>query len=242
MSAVFQCARCACFFAFAVSGVSRGSKLTTTISKSLPGVNGSALRADESVDCWGQNDFGQAEEQTGPYTYVSAGSGHACALRPDGSADCWGENSSGEADDQPGPYGPYEPGNTTYTFTGFFSPVANPPAVNRLKAGQVIAINFSLDGDFGLGVYDDGYPVSRAVNCVTLTPIGPDTLEWTITFDDPHTWSRPWTFAMNLTHDESQAPFEYACHEGNYGLRNILSVARAEERMRATAIEQAKPR
>jgi hypothetical protein len=71
-----------------------------------------------------------------------------------------------------------------------------------------------------------------------FTPIGPDTLEWAITFDDSHTWARPWTFAMNLTHDESQPPFEYACHEGNYGLRNILSAARAEERMQATAIEQ----
>ena len=72
-----------------------------------------------------------------------------------------------------------------------------------------------------------------------FTPIGPDTLEWAITFDDPQTWSRPWTFAMNLTHDESQPPFEYACHEGNYGLRNILSAARAEERMRASAVEDA---
>lgn len=70
-----------------------------------------------------------------------------------------------------------------------------------------------------------------------FTPIGPDTLEWSITFDDPHTWSRPWTLAMHLTHDESQPPFEYACHEGNYGLRNILSAAREEERQRAIAIQ-----
>jgi hypothetical protein len=62
-----------------------------------------------------------------------------------------------------------------------------------------------------------------------FTPLGPDTLEWSVTFDDPHTWTRPWTFTMNLTHDESQPPFEYACHEGNYGLRNVLSAARAEE-------------
>jgi hypothetical protein len=75
-----------------------------------------------------------------------------------------------------------------------------------------------------------------------FTPIGPDTLEWSITFDDPHTWAKPWTFVMNLTHDETQPPFEYACHEGNYGLRNILSAARAEERMRAIAIEQGKPK
>jgi hypothetical protein len=62
-----------------------------------------------------------------------------------------------------------------------------------------------------------------------FTPLGPDTLEWSVTFDDPRTWERPWTFAMNLTHDESQPLYEYACHEGNYGLRNILAVARAEE-------------
>ncbi len=62
-----------------------------------------------------------------------------------------------------------------------------------------------------------------------FTPLGPDTLEWSVTFDDPHTWTRPWMFAMNLTHDESQPPFEYACHEGNYGLRNMLSIARAEQ-------------
>src|SRR5205823_5855334 len=49
-------------------------------------------------------------------------------------------------------------------------------------------------------------------------PTGPKTLEWSVTLDDPHTWVRPWTFAMNLTRDEKQPPFEYACHEGNYGL------------------------
>jgi hypothetical protein len=63
-----------------------------------------------------------------------------------------------------------------------------------------------------------------------FTPLGPDTVEWSVTLDDPHTWARPWTFAMHLTQDETQPPFEYACHEGNYGLRNILSAARAEER------------
>ena len=62
-------------------------------------------------------------------------------------------------------------------------------------------------------------------------PTAPDTVEWSVTFEDPHTWARPWTFAMNLTKvDDSQRPFEYACHEGNYGMRNILTVARAEEK------------
>jgi hypothetical protein len=63
-----------------------------------------------------------------------------------------------------------------------------------------------------------------------FTPAGPNTTEWSVTLDDPHTWTRPWTYAMSLTKkDQSQQPFEYACHEGNYGLRNILSAARAED-------------
>jgi hypothetical protein len=64
-----------------------------------------------------------------------------------------------------------------------------------------------------------------------FTPTGPASVEWSVTVDDPATWTKPWTFAMNLTKkDATQRPFEYACHEGNYGLRNILSAARAEER------------
>lgn len=66
-----------------------------------------------------------------------------------------------------------------------------------------------------------------------FTPIA-EGLEWSVTLDDPATWTRPWTFAMVLTKkDASQRPFEYACHEGNYGLRNILSAARAEEAAQA---------
>jgi hypothetical protein len=61
-------------------------------------------------------------------------------------------------------------------------------------------------------------------------PVAPDKVEWSVTVEDLTTWTRPWTFAMNLTRDETQDVFEYGCHEGNLGLRNILSAARAEER------------
>jgi hypothetical protein len=61
-------------------------------------------------------------------------------------------------------------------------------------------------------------------------PIGPKAVEWSVTLDDPHTWPRPWTFAMNLTKDSSQSIFEYGCHEGNYGLRDILSAERAADK------------
>jgi hypothetical protein len=62
--------------------------------------------------------------------------------------------------------------------------------------------------------------------------IAPDQIRWTVTLEDPATWTRPWTFSMPLTADDNPVP-SYECHEGNYGLRNILSAARAEERQRA---------
>jgi hypothetical protein len=77
----------------------------------------------------------------------------------------------------------------------------------------------------------------RNANPETLTlverfqRISPDKVRWTVTVDDPATWTRPWTFSLPLTADSNPLPL-YECHEGNYGLKNILSAARAEERNR----------
>jgi len=54
-------------------------------------------------------------------------------------------------------------------------------------------------------------------------------VDWSITFDDSDTWVRPWTFGMQLTRDDSQPVFEYACHEGNEGIQGILKAARIAE-------------
>ena len=64
-----------------------------------------------------------------------------------------------------------------------------------------------------------------------FTATAPDVVDWRVTFEDPNTWTRPWTFSMPLTRvDHTQQIFEYACHEGNLAMRNILSAQRAEER------------
>ena len=63
-----------------------------------------------------------------------------------------------------------------------------------------------------------------------FTRIAPGTVEWTMTLDDPTTWERPWTYSMPMTEDNTQLIFEYACHEGNYGMANLLSAGRAAEK------------
>ena len=63
-----------------------------------------------------------------------------------------------------------------------------------------------------------------------FTPRRAEKVKWSVTIDDPTTWTRPWTFAMPLTANETEPLLAYECHEGNYGLRNILSAARADEK------------
>ncbi|HET9196213.1 MAG TPA: hypothetical protein VFO21_25220 [Vicinamibacterales bacterium] len=75
--------------------------------------------------------------------------------------------------------------------------------------------------------YRNGSPSQKLIE--RFVPTAPGVIEWSMTIDDPQTWVRPWTYAMRLTADPDQPLFEYACHEGNYAMRNILSAARAEE-------------
>jgi hypothetical protein len=58
-----------------------------------------------------------------------------------------------------------------------------------------------------------------------------DTIEYQVTFLDPTTWTAPWTAALELkARPDDAGVFEYACHEGNLGMRNMLSASRHLER------------
>ena len=68
-----------------------------------------------------------------------------------------------------------------------------------------------------------------------FTRVGPETIDYTFTVEDPLAFTQPWTAAAPMTTDHASRGvtagqlWEYACHEGNYGMINILSGARAEE-------------
>jgi hypothetical protein len=61
-----------------------------------------------------------------------------------------------------------------------------------------------------------------------LTRVADDTLHYEFTVDDPTVWTRPWTAAIYWKKSNGES-YEYACHEGNYSLRGMLSALRAEE-------------
>jgi hypothetical protein len=67
-----------------------------------------------------------------------------------------------------------------------------------------------------------------------FTPLGPNTMDYQITIDDPEYYTKPWTASIPMSRVEGPL-YEYACHEGNYGLKNILTGHRAEENEKAGA-------
>ena len=58
--------------------------------------------------------------------------------------------------------------------------------------------------------------------------VAPDTLLYEFTVEDPTTWTKPWSAAIPMLKTEDKI-YEYACHEGNYGMTNLLAGARLEE-------------
>jgi hypothetical protein len=64
-----------------------------------------------------------------------------------------------------------------------------------------------------------------------FTPLSANILQYEVTINDPKTWTKPWKVSFPLRRDSSYQLFEYACHEGNYAMRNTLSGSRADEKV-----------
>jgi hypothetical protein len=66
------------------------------------------------------------------------------------------------------------------------------------------------------------------------TRVDSDTLNYEVTFDDPATWTRPWKVAIPWRKSRGRI-YEYACHEGNYGMIGILNGGREEDKAKEAA-------
>ena len=61
-----------------------------------------------------------------------------------------------------------------------------------------------------------------------FTRISDRTIDYKFTVSDPETWMRPWTAKLPWNRIDGLI-YEYACHEGNYGMEHMLSAARAAD-------------
>jgi len=62
------------------------------------------------------------------------------------------------------------------------------------------------------------------------TRTGPDSLQYEVIVNDPKTWTKPWKASFPLRREASYGMFEYACHEGNHAMFNILSASRSADK------------
>jgi len=100
--------------------------------------------------------------------------------------------------------------------------------------GDRLAIG--LNGDFG------GPPYSDEMKLVErFTRTAANTIDYQMTVNDPKTYTAPFTIAFPITHEPGYQLFEYACHEGNMAMRNMLSAARATEAKKAAGGSPARP-
>jgi hypothetical protein len=101
----------------------------------------------------------------------------------------------------------------------------------RWEGDTLVVETTNLNGRTGAQANGNLQIMSESLTLVErFTRTGSDTLLYEVTVNDPGTWTRPWKVAYPLRRDPDYRIFEYACHEGNYAMSNILSGSRADER------------
>jgi len=113
--------------------------------------------------------------------------------------------------------------------------------------GETLVIettNFSGKADLlhsvsaaGQQIRGPGPRASERTYTERITRVAKNAIRYEITSSDPGTYQRPYTVEMTLDYTEDPI-YEYACHEGNYGMANILSGHRAQERFAAESGSQ----
>jgi len=98
--------------------------------------------------------------------------------------------------------------------------------------GSTLVVETKNFSDNGTGTFGVPGLVDRNLHLVErFTRTADNVLTYSFTISDPSVWARPWSAEVPMTRVDGFV-MEYACHEGNYGLANILAGARAEERAR----------
>jgi hypothetical protein len=108
----------------------------------------------------------------------------------------------------------------------------------RFEGDTLVVETKNVADRIGLGANNTGASAALTIT-ERFTRTSDTTLRYLVTIDDPMTWTAPITMQLALGRDDNYGMFEYACHEGNHALPNILSGARAKERANVNAPDRA---
>jgi hypothetical protein len=103
----------------------------------------------------------------------------------------------------------------------------------------VESTNYNHKGSIGTSAATGrlrGIPQSASMKVTErFTRVSENTIDYSVTIDDPKVYAKPWTVALPLNRDDSYQMFEYSCQEGNYAMANALSFGRKRDREAAAA-------
>ena len=104
----------------------------------------------------------------------------------------------------------------------------------RFEGDTLVVETANFTDRTAIGVNGGGQRHTEALRITErFTRVADDVIDYRMTIDDPETYTAPWTMRMPLKRDDGYGMFEYACHEGNLAMFNILSGARADDRAAA---------
>jgi hypothetical protein len=115
-------------------------------------------------------------------------------------------------------------------------------SIGHFEGDTLVIETTNLNQRTGVGGFGNGALQSAQAKLVErLTRVDAHTIRYELTVNDPVIYTKPWTVRLNLDTKPGYEIYEYACHEGNYGLANMLSAARATERAEAAQPPGQKP-
>jgi hypothetical protein len=109
-------------------------------------------------------------------------------------------------------------------------------AVGHWEGKTLVVETTNLLGDrMAVGVNGDGGPPYSEDLKLTerFTRVSPNTVNYEMIVDDPKTYTATWKVAFPITQEPGYQLFEYACHEGNMAMHNMLNTARMEDAKKA---------
>jgi hypothetical protein len=102
--------------------------------------------------------------------------------------------------------------------------------VGHWEGNTLVVETTNFNGRMGIGPNGGGLPGSEDMKLTErFTRVSDNTVNYELTVDDPKTWTSMWKVAFPITHEPGYQIFEYACHEGNMAMKNMITGTIAEK-------------
>ena len=102
--------------------------------------------------------------------------------------------------------------------------------VGHWDGNTLVVETTNFNDKMGIGPNGGGIPQSEDMKLTErFTRVADNTINYELTVDDPKTYTATWKIAFPITHEPGYQLFEYACHEGNMAMRNMITGTLAEQ-------------